>query len=118
VPALFFFPAAIIYITYGLVRSVMPASRSGSRRDPLIDEDETEERCARAGVRGDRAPDDPAATPGTDTPRAHEERSDAVPGGDPRHVPREGILDPQGKAVGGALRALGFAASARCTWAG
>ena len=25
-----------------------------------------------------------------------------------RIVPREGILDPQGKAVGGALRSLGF----------
>ncbi len=44
VPSLFFFPAAIAYITFGLFRSVLLGF--GARlpeRDPLIDEEETEE---------------------------------------------------------------------------
>jgi len=42
-PSLFFFPAAIIYITFGLVRSVLAGfSENLPERDPLIDIDETE----------------------------------------------------------------------------
>ena len=44
VPSLFFFPAAIIYITFGLVRSVAAGfDERLPERDPLIDEEETEE---------------------------------------------------------------------------
>jgi CDP-diacylglycerol---serine O-phosphatidyltransferase len=44
VPSLFFFPAAVIYITFGLVRSVLLGfSLRLPERDPLIDIDETEE---------------------------------------------------------------------------
>jgi CDP-diacylglycerol---serine O-phosphatidyltransferase len=43
-PSLFFFPAAIAYITFGLVRSVMLGfDEKLPARDPLIDVDETEE---------------------------------------------------------------------------
>lgn len=41
VPALFFFPAAVIYITWGLVRSAVAGFQDRlPDRDPLIDEDE------------------------------------------------------------------------------
>jgi len=44
VPSLFFFPAAITYITLGLVRAVLAGfDERLPRRDPLIDEEETEE---------------------------------------------------------------------------
>jgi CDP-diacylglycerol---serine O-phosphatidyltransferase len=44
VPSLFFFPAAIIYITFGLVRSVLLGfDERLPARDPLIDVEETEE---------------------------------------------------------------------------
>ncbi len=44
VPSLFFFPAAILYITYGLLRSVIYGfDERLPSRDPLIDEDETEQ---------------------------------------------------------------------------
>lgn len=44
VPSLFFFPAAILYITYGLLRSVIHGFHSDlPARDPLIDVEETEE---------------------------------------------------------------------------
>jgi CDP-diacylglycerol---serine O-phosphatidyltransferase len=43
VPALFFFPAAIIYITWGLFRSAVAGFQDRlPDRDPLIDEDEDE----------------------------------------------------------------------------
>ncbi len=43
VPSLFFFPAAILYITFGLLRSVLRGfDASLPARDPLIDLDETE----------------------------------------------------------------------------
>jgi CDP-diacylglycerol---serine O-phosphatidyltransferase len=43
VPSLFFFPAAIIYIMWGLLRSVMRGfDERLPERDPLIDVDETE----------------------------------------------------------------------------
>lgn len=44
VPSLFFFPAAIIYITFGLLRSVAAGFDARlPERDPLIDIDETDE---------------------------------------------------------------------------
>jgi CDP-diacylglycerol---serine O-phosphatidyltransferase len=44
VPSLFFFPAAVIYITFGLVRSVLHGfDERLPTRDPLIDVEETEE---------------------------------------------------------------------------
>lgn len=44
VPSLFFFPAAVLYITFGLVRSVLLGfSARLPDQDPLIDVDETEE---------------------------------------------------------------------------
>lgn len=44
VPSLFFFPAAVLYITFGLVRSVLLGfAERLPERDPLIDVDETEE---------------------------------------------------------------------------
>jgi len=43
-PSLFFFPAAILYITFGLVRSVLAGfDERLPKRDPLIDVDETEQ---------------------------------------------------------------------------
>jgi CDP-diacylglycerol---serine O-phosphatidyltransferase len=43
-PSHFFFPAALIYITFGLVRSVIAGfDEHLPQRDPLIDVDETEE---------------------------------------------------------------------------
>ncbi|HUE95401.1 MAG TPA: CDP-diacylglycerol--serine O-phosphatidyltransferase [Longimicrobiaceae bacterium] len=44
IPSLFFFPAAITYITFGLVRSVLAGFDARlPARDPLIDVEETEE---------------------------------------------------------------------------
>ncbi len=44
VPSLFFFPAAVLYITFGLVRSVLHGFNERlPDRDPLIDVDETEQ---------------------------------------------------------------------------
>jgi CDP-diacylglycerol---serine O-phosphatidyltransferase len=44
IPSLFFFPAAIIYITFGLVRSVLLGfDERLPTRDPLIDVEETED---------------------------------------------------------------------------
>jgi CDP-diacylglycerol---serine O-phosphatidyltransferase len=43
-PSLFFFPAAILYISFGLVRSVLAGfDERLPERDPLIDVDETEQ---------------------------------------------------------------------------
>jgi len=43
-PSLFFFPAAILYISFGLVRSVLAGfDERLPQRDPLIDVDETEQ---------------------------------------------------------------------------